>query len=150
MSANVVKLPSPQDVEQAKTTSRHLAKYARLDRVNIHIGDGDADGDNLILPGFALQMLLDILTEMAKGNAITLMPVHAELTTQEAANLLNVSRPFIVELLEKKEIPFRKVGAHRRVLARDVLDYKQKIDAARQQTLDALAAQAQQLNMGYE
>ena len=96
-----------------------------------------------------LQLLLDVLAEIAKGNAISLMPMNQEISTQEAASLLNVSRPFLVGLLEKSEIPFRKVGAHRRVFLKDVLDYKERIDQRRAHTLDQLAALSQQEQMGY-
>jgi excisionase family DNA binding protein len=72
-------------------------------------------------------LLLEILTEIFKSNAITVMPIYAELSTQETAELLNISRPHLVELLEQGKIPFRKVGTHRRVLAKDVFDYKQYI-----------------------
>ena len=104
----------------------------------------------MILPGYAINLLLDILTETSKGNAITVMPIHAELSTQEAAEFLNVSRPHLVDMLEQGKIPFRKVGAHRRVMAKDVIDYKQHLDADRLKALDKLVAQAQELDMGYE
>ena len=92
-----------------------------------------------MLPGPVLQLLLDILAEMSRGNAISIMPIHAELSTQDAANMLNISRPFLVKLLEGGQIPFHKAGSHRRVLAKDVLEYKQKIDTKRRETLDQLA-----------
>jgi excisionase family DNA binding protein len=87
---------------------------------------------------------------MAQGNAVTIVPIHAELTTQEAADLLNVSRPFLIKLIESQEIPCRKVGRHRRIRFADLMEYKQKTDTQRTQALDELVAQSQELNMGYE
>ena len=148
--SNIAHLPTPQETEEAKITSRALSKYANNERLHIKIASSNNESDDLILPGYAINLLLDILTEMSKGNAITVMPIHAELSTQETAELLNVSRPHLVELLEQGKIPFRKVGTHRRVLAKDVFDYKQRIAEDRLKALDELAAQAQELGMGYE
>jgi len=149
-SSNVVQLPTDQEVEEAKISSRTLSKYADADRVQLSIKGSNNESDELVLPGHALQLLLDVLSEMSRGNAISIMPIHAELSTQDAANFLNVSRPFLVGLLEKGDIHFHKVGTHRRVLAKDVIEYKQQIDAERMETLDKLTEESQKLGMGYE
>ena len=146
---NIVHLPTPADVEQAKESSRTLSKYADVDRVHLSLRGSNGEADELVLPGHVLQILLDVLSEMSRGNAISLIPHHQEVSTQEAANLLNVSRPYLVGLLEKGNIPFRKVGAHRRVLLTDVLDYKERIDRERLNTLDELTALSQGEDMGY-
>lgn len=149
-TSSVVQLPTTQDVEEAKVSSRTLAKYSDAERVQLSIKGSNNESDELILPGHALQLLLDILSEMSRGNAISVMPVHAELSTQDAANILNVSRPFLVGLLNEGVIAHHKVGSHRRVLAKDVIAYKQKVDAERLSSLDSLSSISQELGMGYE
>lgn len=149
-SHNIVHLPTQPEVEEAKISSRMLSKYADADRVQMTLKASNGQAEDLVLPGPVLQMLLDILSEMARGNAISLMPIHHELSTQEAANLLNVSRPHLVSLLEKGDLPFRKVGSHRRVQAKDVLEYKANIDQLRLATLNELTAFSQEQGMGYE
>jgi excisionase family DNA binding protein len=104
---------------------------------------------NVTLPVSAFKLLVSILTQMAEGNAVALMPMKEELTTQEAAHILNVSRPYFIQLLETKKIPFRKVGTRRKILLQDVMAYKTKIDASRRKVLDTLAEEAQKLGMGY-
>lgn len=143
--------PSEADSLTARDSSRRLAPLlAKRRKVRVQVvPEGGKAEESLPLPAPALELLFAILTEMAEGNAVTLIPIHAELTTQKAADLLNVSRPFVVELLEKGEIPHRKVGTHRRILFHDLMEYKQRSEAVRKKALDELAAQAQEEDMGY-
>lgn len=101
------------------------------------------------LPAPAVSALVETLQHLANGHGVAVQPLTEEISTQEAANLLFVSRPFMVKLLEEGKIPFRKVGAHRRVRREDVAAYKRQIDEARHRVLDELQAQAQELGMGY-
>jgi excisionase family DNA binding protein len=101
------------------------------------------------LPIGAVALLNDILQAMAAGRGITLIPENAELTTVQAAEILNVSRPFLIKLLEESVIPYRKVGKHRRIRMEDVMAYKNQIDSERESVLDKLVADAQEHHMGY-
>ena len=89
-----------------------------------------------------------IMRSVRKGRLITI-PIHAELTTQQAADLLGVSRPFLIKQLENDVVPYRRVGTHRRVLFSDLMKYKHEIDEQRINALDELTQQAQELDMGY-
>ena len=145
-------IPTETDAQLSAQSGRTLADRLPLNQPTQRLKIVETDGveQEVIIPAVAFQLLVDILSEMAQGNAVTLIPTHAELTTQEAANLLNVSRPFLVKLIDSGEIPCRKVGRHRRILLADVMSYKQQTDYKRMQVLDELAAQAQALGMGYE
>lgn len=146
---NIVHLPNQSEMDQAKVSSRTLSKYADVDRVLLSLKGSGGESDDLVLPGHVLQILLDVLSEVSKGNAISLIPYHQEISTQEAANLLKVSRPFLVGLLEKGEMPFHKVGAHRRVALTDVLAYKERTNNLRARALDELTAMSQNEYVGY-
>lgn len=141
-------MPSEAEALLAQESSRQLARL--LDEkpaVKVQIlTENNTDGV-VTVPGSAMRMLVQILTEMAEGNAVTLTPIHAELSTQQAADLLNVSRPYLVQLLEQGEIPCRKVGTHRRVLLMDVMAYHQRWYAARSTALAELAAYDQELGL---
>jgi excisionase family DNA binding protein len=104
-------------------------------------------GSEIRLPHSILKVLVEVVHEMARGNAVRVMPIHAELTTQQAAELLNVSRPFLVSLLEQGEIKYRKVGTHRRILLEDLIVYKDRRDRERLSALDELAKEDQRLGL---
>jgi len=137
--------PTADDARLAKASSRRLAPF--LDQ-NLLVRIPGTN-ETVELPATAVRLLVDLLSAMAEGNAVTLIPIHAELTTQQAADLLGVSRPFLVKQLDDGRIPFRKVGTHRRVQFRDLMTYKRRMHSARLDTLDELTAQAQKNDMGY-
>ena len=117
--------PSGEDVELARASGKRLAPPARRGRpltLRVHNGGEEA---TIELPAGAVKLLQAILEDMASGRAVTIVPQGAELTTQQAADL---SRPFLVQLLQQKKLPFRLVGTHRRVRFEDVLRFKGNID----------------------
>lgn len=104
-------------------------------------------GECLTLPRAAADLLTRVLAHMAVGQSVTVVPTNAELTTQEAADLLNVSRPFLIGLLTAGEIEHRMVGTHRRVLAESLLRYRAVDDAQRRRHADELTALTQELGL---
>jgi excisionase family DNA binding protein len=145
---STVRMPSKEQASLAGETSRKLAAHFKgEDRMTVKLVESGGEGETLELPGPAVRLLLDVLEQMSRGNAVTLMPIHAELTTQQAADLLNVSRPHLVGLLESGKIPHRKVGTHRRILAEDVLCYKKETESKRREALDELATHDQDLGL---
>ena len=107
-------------------------------------------GEFITIHKKALNLLAVIIQNMAEGKTISIIPSHSELSTQQAADMLHVSRPYFIKLLEMGKIPFLKVGSHRRVLLKDVKAYEAQLAKEREIQLDFLAEQAQHLNLGYE
>ncbi|CAI2799254.1 MULTISPECIES: helix-turn-helix domain-containing protein [Pseudomonas] len=145
-------LPLEKEVEAAVQGQRELASLlsTKFETQRIDIFDKEDKPHTLVLPTSALRLLVDILGELAIGNAVKVVPVHAELTSQEAADLLNVSRPHLVKMLEEGAIPFTKTGRHRRIRFSDLMAFKQRRDEESQEAMEALAQQAQELGMGYD
>ncbi|WP_187431478.1 hypothetical protein ROLI_038390 [Roseobacter fucihabitans] len=141
--------PSAQDAAVARASGQLLSRYARDKApLKLRVTDGE-QAEPIELPAGAVALLMDILEAMAAGQGVTIMPENAELTTVQAAEVLNVSRPFLIKLLDKQQIPHRKVGKHRRIRMEDMMAYKASIDAERESVLDQLAAEAQEHDMGY-
>ena len=151
MTASALKIPTTKDSEQAQVAVRALSGFLRRKSVRtIRVQqEGSKDEVSVSVPREAFELFLDILGQMANGNAVSIVPVHAELTTQQAADMLNVSRPFLVGLLDEGKIPFRMVGTHRRVKVADIVAYKEKDAVHRKSVLDELAAEAQKHGLGY-
>lgn len=140
-------IPSENDAKLAKKSreilARRLSSTSPFDLRSI----SRLKERSIKIPAQAAHLLVQILDEMSRGNAVKLIPVHAELTTQEAADLLNVSRPTLIRLLDEGKIEFHKVGTHRRVRLKSALAYKRQIDAERKSALAELAAYDQELGI---
>lgn len=132
-------LPSANEKAAANHLRRIIASH-RDGNTALRLLDEDKKATDVTLTPGLSELLLELLRYISKGSAVTLVPVGEELTTQQAADILNVSRPFLVGLLEQGEIPFKLTGRHRRVMAEDLFDYKRKRDAVRDAALSELAA----------
>ena len=142
----VVEVPDRDVVEGAEA--------ALLELVSVRESMEAADSGQLVLlhvelPSFAARLLLDALSALAEGHAVTVVPVPAELTTQQAADILNVSRAYLIKLLDDRKLPFRRVGNRRKVLLEDVLRFKRRDDLHRQEVLDELTREAQSIGLDY-
>ena len=140
-------LPSEAEAILAKETSRVLAGHAQTAGPLLLRMLDDPGAGTVKLPATALRMLIHILEEMARGNAVTLIPVRAELTTQEAADMLNISRPSLIQILDEGKIEYRRVGTHRRVRFEAVMGYKRRSDSERRAVLTELAAYDQEIGL---
>jgi excisionase family DNA binding protein len=141
--------PSESDAVVARESIRALtAKLgAGKDTMRLRIEDATGKGEVVTIPKTAFRLLVGILTEMANGNAVRLIPHQAELTTQEAAEILSVSRPYLVRLLDEKRLPYHRVGTHRRILFKDLMAYKAEHRRARKGALNRLSKLDQELGL---
>ena len=149
LNGNEVVTPSESDSALAKVSGQRLATHlGDAGGVRLELKSGSTS-EELVLPPSVLRLLQGILNELGQGHAVTLTPLRAELTTQQAADLLNVSRPHLVKLLDEEAMPSRKVGSHRRVLLSDLIAYREEWHAKRHAALVELQALSQDLKMGY-
>lgn len=138
-------LPSAKDAHLAKEASQALGALVNGDSdVKISVDRGEATIEATI-PASALQMIVEMLAHMSQGNAVTFIPTGHEFTTQQAAHFLNVSRPFLIGLLEGSSIPFHKVGRHRRVRFEDLKAYKEMRDNQQKEAMNELTSISQEL-----
>lgn len=135
---------SEQDKKQSEEIINYLNKKDKKFQLSIKGGT-----KKITLTPKIVKLFMEVLAHMAQDEEVSVFSSKSEITTQQAADLLNVSRPFLIKLLDSGEIPSFKVGKHRRVLAEDVEKYKQKSHKLQREALKKLAALAQKYDMGY-
>ena len=142
-----------QGAEQAASAVEELTEFLRshpTPTTRFQLVGEDSNGvTSVLVPSVALEFFVDVLAELANGNSVTVAPVRAELTTQQAADLLNVSRPYLIKLLDEREIPYRRVGNRRKVLTADLIDYKRRDEALRREIADELTSEARDIALIY-
>ena len=147
MNVTELSLRDQVTTEQAAEAAAALRDYLREHPASpTRLRLGESPGP-ILVPAVAFALFAGILQELAAGHSVTVAPAQAELTTQQAADLLNISRPFLIGLLEKEQIPHRRVGNRRKILLPDLLEYKQRDDDHRHAILDELTAEAQELGL---
>jgi len=138
--------PKEEDRESIKQLLEALARHADA-QAQIVI-DGEP-GETLVVPRPVFDILRQVAEVMASGRAISVVPIGMMLSTQQAAELVGVSRPFLISVIEKGELPFVMVGTHRRVRIEDLLAYKQQRETTRDAALRRLSEQAERLKLEY-
>ena len=139
-------IPSDHDASLARAASRALGHCGADENLHIQVGKTGREV-TLELPVAATKLLMQMLEELGKGHAVTVVPTDAEITTQQAADLLNVSRPYLVGLIDKGTLPARMVGNQRRLPLADVLTYKADIKAKAYEAMREIAAIDQELEL---
>ncbi len=141
--------PDAKQIEAAESALPRIRRYLdehqeALTPVPVTV---EESREELLLPRAAVELLVSVLTHMAAGRGVSIVPEHAELTTQQAADMLNVSRPHLIGLLQAEEIEYRKVGTHRRVRAASLMEYMRRDDQRRREAADELSAMNRELGL---
>lgn len=144
-------MPSAQEIALAKLSSQELAACLEINGEGQELTIHDRAGNErtVKVPASALNLLVEVLTQLGQGNIVKITPIHAELTTQQAADMLNMSRPTMIKILDEGQIPFTRVGNRRKVPYSEVAKYKEALYEQRLNSLAALAALDQEMGMGY-
>jgi excisionase family DNA binding protein len=140
-------IPSQAEALLAKETRNLLAPFLDSDSALDLRALNSAKKPTIRIPASAARLLVQILDEMSRGNAVKIIPVHAELTTQEAADVLNVSRPTLIQMLDSGTLEYRRVGTHRRIRVDSLMAHKRKLDADRRAALEELSAYDQEIGL---
>jgi len=141
---------TPEQLEMLSAAERMLMEALDRSRAaTITVESDDGDVPPIAVPAQVLRVLAKTLGMMARGQTITLVHEQQELSTVEAANFLNVSRPFIIKEIQHGRLPHRMVGTHRRVLFSDLVDYAKKMREGQQSALDQMAANERELGLDY-
>jgi excisionase family DNA binding protein len=140
-------LPTQTEAKQAEETSRVLSSRLRSKSPLRLRVVGAPEDETVVIPASAVKMLVGILDEMGRGNTVKVIPVHAELTTQEAADMLSISRPSLIQLLDEGKVEYRKIGTHRRVRFESLIAYKRRVHGERLAALNELAAYDQEIGI---
>lgn len=140
--------PNESDIHTAIEALPQVKAYlaSHTDGV-IRLVVADNPRETLVVPRGAVELLAQVLAHMASGQGVSVVPAHAELTTQQAAGLLNVSRPFLIGLLEAGEIDYRRVGRHRRIKAHSLMAYMALDDQQRREAADELTRLNQEMGL---
>ena len=149
-----LELPDATAAEQAADAVEQLTAFLRAHptpatRVQLVSDRATEEPTSIEVPSVAFRFFVDVLAELANGNAVTVAPVHAELTSQQAADLLNVSRPYLIKQLDEEKIPYRRVGNRRKILLTDLLVYRKQDEALRREIASKLTQEAEDIGLDY-
>lgn len=143
MTASSLIVQPPKNKEELNEIIELVKKISNMDKFVMT----KADGEEIELPQVVSQVLYEIITILSQGGSMTIIPMDKELTTQQAADILNVSRPYFVKLLENNIIPYHKTGTHRKILMKDLIEYKNQISKKRKAKLSEMIDLSQELGL---
>ena len=149
-----LELPDERTAEQAEEAAKHLIEFVGDDPPSSILlspvkPNGEVAPTTIELPVLAVRLIANVLTELSKGNAVIVSPVQAELTIQQAADILNVSRSYLLKCLNENEIQYKQVGNRRIIHLQDLLDYQRRDDTYRRAMARELTQEAQRIGLDY-